>query len=84
MCRTKLRGSEYVTPLWDGEALLAANAGEVWRLDPERGEVLWHNRFAGMGRGLVSLASSRRPSATADTDLAAQTRRRQAAASAGV
>jgi outer membrane protein assembly factor BamB len=80
--RAELHSSDYVTVLWDGEALLAANAGEVWRLDPVRGTVLWHNELKGMGRGLVSLASSRRatPSA-ADADLVAEKRRRDAAAS---
>ena len=33
--RTQLHGSDYVTMLWDGEALFAANSGEVWRLDPQ-------------------------------------------------
>jgi outer membrane protein assembly factor BamB len=81
--RAELHSSDYVTVLWDGEALLAANAGEVWRLDPARGGVLWHNDLKGMGRGLVSLASSRRPTTTtADADLAAEKRRRDAAASA--
>ena len=81
--RAELHSSDYVTVLWDGEALLAANAGEVWRLDPARGDVLWRNELKGMGRGLVSLASSRRPMTTsADTDRAAEKRRRDAAASA--
>jgi outer membrane protein assembly factor BamB len=81
--RAGLRSSDYVTVLWDGEALLAANGGEVWRLDPARGDVLWHNELKGMGRGLVSLASSRGPaSTTAHTDLAAEKRRRDAASAA--
>ena len=50
-----------MTVLWDGEALLAANSGEVWRLDPETGDEIWHNRLQGLGRGLVSLASTRAP-----------------------
>jgi outer membrane protein assembly factor BamB len=80
--RAELLSSDHVTVLWDGTALLAANGGEVWRLDPERGHVIWHNELKGMGRGLVSLASSRLPSATADTTLAAQKRHRDAAAAA--
>lgn len=78
--RAKLRSADYVTVLWDGEALLAANAGEVWRLDPAHGHVLWHNELKGMGRGLVSLASSRRPGVAVDADRAAEKRRRDAAA----
>lgn len=80
--RVKLRSPDYVTVLFDGEALFAANSGEVWRLDPERGGVLWHNQFKGMGRGLVSMASSRRPTASGNADLAAEKRRRDAAAAA--
>jgi outer membrane protein assembly factor BamB len=83
--RAELRSGEYVTVLWDGEALLAANSGEVWRLDPVHGAVLWHSQLKGLGRGLVSLASSRQPSVGAPPDLAAQKHRRdaQAAAAAG-
>lgn len=82
MWRIELRSSDHVTVLWDGEALLAATGGEVWRLDPQRGHVLWHNELKGLGRGLVSLASSRHPTSTAETDLAAQKRRRDAEAAA--
>ena len=77
--RAELRSSDYVTVLWDGEALFAANAGEVWRLDPAHGNVLWHNELKGMGRGLVSLASARGASGTTDAGLAAEQRRRDAA-----
>lgn len=80
--RAQLRSSDHVTVLWDGEALLAANGGEVWRLDPASGEVVWHNELKGMGRGLVSLASGRRATTTAETDLALQKRRRDAQAAA--
>jgi len=84
--RTQLRGSDYVTVLWDGEALVAGNSGEVWRLDPRSGAVLWHNQLKGLGRGLVTLASSRRPSSAGDTESAALKRRRdqQAAAATAV
>ena len=83
--RVHLRSGDHVTVLWDGEALLAANGGEVWRLDPGSGQVVWHNELKGLARGLVSLASGRRATMTADADLAAQKRRRdaQAAGAAG-
>ena len=80
--RTELRSSDHVTVHWDGEALFASNAGEVWRLDPETGNAMWHNELKGLGRGLVSMASSRRASTTADADFAAQKRRRDAQAEA--
>lgn len=79
MWRANLRFRGYVTVFFDGEALLAANAGEVWRLDPLSGSVMWHNELRGMGRGLVSIASSRGPGATASNDLAAEKRRRDSA-----
>jgi outer membrane protein assembly factor BamB len=79
--RAKLRSSDYVTVLWNGEALFAANAGEMWRLDPEHGDILWHNELKGMGRGVVSLASSRlAQTSAADATLLAEKRRRDAAA----
>lgn len=80
--RAELRSRDYVAVLFDGEALLAANAGEVWRLDPQTGSVMWHNELKGMGRGIASIASSRRPAAAATIDLAAEKRRRDAAAAA--
>ena len=80
--RTDLRSGDYVTVLWDGEALIAGNSGEVWRLDPRNGQVMWRNELKGLGRALVSLASTRRPTANADTELADEKRRRDAAAAA--
>lgn len=80
--RTELRSSDYVSVFWDGESLFAANSGEVWRIDPETGNLLWHNELKGMGRGLVSLATSRHPNTSAGTDLAAEKRRRDAQAAA--
>jgi outer membrane protein assembly factor BamB len=80
--RAELRSGEYVTILWDGQALLAANAGEVWRLDPASGTVIWHSTLKGLGRGLVSLASSRQQSTSTPPDLALQKRNRDAHAAA--
>ena len=74
--RSELRSSDYVTVLWDGEALIAANAGEVWRLDPLTGAVIWHNDLKGFGRGMASLASSRNPTSSSDNASAAAKRRR--------
>ena len=79
--RTDLRSADFVSVLWDGKALFATNAGEIWRLDPTNGGVMWHNEMSGLGRGLVSLASSRHPNAS-DELLAAEKRRRDAAQAA--
>jgi hypothetical protein len=85
--RVDLSGSDFVTVHWDGEALIAANNGEVFRLDPLSGAPMWHNGLKGLGRGPVTLASSRAPSAGSGADGAAEKKRRDqrhaAAASAG-
>ena len=63
--RTKLRGmTSFVTVLWDGEFLVAATYGEVFGLDWRDGTITWHNKMKGLGLGIVSLASSRTPTAT--------------------
>ena len=83
--RTKLKGSDFVTVLWDGEALLAANGGEVFRLDPQSGTLIWQNPLKGLGRGVVSLASTRAPNPATATDFAQAKKKRdqqQAAAAA--
>jgi len=80
--RTELRSGDYVTVLWDGEALIAGNSGEIWRLDPRNGHAMWRNELKGLGRGLVSMTSTRLPGLTAQEDLSAEKRRRDAAAAA--
>jgi len=81
--RTKLKGYDFVTVLWDGQALVAANAGEVFALDPESGAILWNNKLKGLGMGVVSLASSRVPTDPNATVPGAATTRQRAQAAAG-
>ena len=78
--RTELHSGDYVTVHWDGESLFASNAGEVWRLDPKTGAIIWNNELKGLGRGIVSLASSRRPTQPSELDLSSEKRRRDAQA----
>ena len=80
--RTKLRTSDHVIVFWDGEALLAAAGGEVWKLDPAQGHVMWHSELKGLGRGIVSLATTRRASDSSAFAAIAEKRRRDAAAGA--
>jgi hypothetical protein len=54
----------------------------VWRLDARTGARIWHNELKGMGRGLVSLASSRAASATGVSVVGAEKKRRDAQAAA--
>ena len=82
MWRAELRSSEFVTVLWNGEALFAATSGEIWRLDPERGTAMWHNGLKGLGRGLMGLASNRQPSAAPMTEAVVEKQNRDAAAAA--
>ena len=82
--RTKLKGGDFVTVLWDGEKLFAANNGEVFRLDPASGTIIWENPMKGLRKGVVSLAVQRAatPSSSPYETIAAQKRREAAAAGA--
>ncbi len=75
--QTDLRGADFVNVLWDGASLFAAAYGEVWRLHPESGEVVWHNKLTGLGRGMISMASSRM-SGPASTEVAPAAAKRRA------
>ena len=82
--RTKLKSGDFVTVLWDGENLFAANYGEVFRLDPSSGALLWQNSMKGLRTGVVSLASSRaEPPARSPYETIAAQKKREAAAAAG-
>lgn len=70
--RANLRSAEYVTVSWDGSALFAANSGEVWRLDPATGSLIWHNKLKGLGRGLASVVSGAATVGVGDVNMAEQ------------
>ncbi|HVA58615.1 MAG: PQQ-binding-like beta-propeller repeat protein [Gemmatimonadaceae bacterium] len=78
--RVKLKGSSFVTVLWDGDGLFAASQGEVFRLDPNTGAVLWTNPMKGLGLGVVSLAAMRRPESHTSYETIAEQKHREAAA----
>ncbi len=80
--RTKLKGSSFVSVLWDGEALFAASQGEVFRLDPVTGATVWQNPMKGLGLGLVSFASTQRAEPSTPYETIAEQQRRQAAGAA--
>lgn len=71
----------FVNVFWDGEALFASSKGEVFRLDPRTGEILWHNKLKGLGTGFVTFATTRAPS-TSSAAIAAAEAARQASESA--
>jgi outer membrane protein assembly factor BamB len=80
--RTELAQKGYTSIMWDGEKLIATNAGEVYRLEPRYGEIMWRNELKGLGRGLVSLASGRRGADADSIDMAAFAEQAAAAAAA--
>src|SRR5688500_17868580 len=80
--RTKLKGSDFVHVVSDGNRLFAAVRGELFCLDGATGAVLWHNKLAGMGYGLASVLAGAQPGATNAGPLSEQRRRQQAAAHA--
>lgn len=81
--RAKLKGGDFVTVLWDGESLFAANSGEVFRLDPRSGAIVWQNQMKGLRTGVVSLASFRAKTQSTPYETIAEQKRREAASSGG-
>jgi outer membrane protein assembly factor BamB len=53
--RTRLKRSDFVNLVTDGDSIFAATSGEVFCLDGATGAVLWNNPMKGLGMGLVSL-----------------------------
>jgi len=55
--RSKLGGDFVNVTLQDGD-LYAAAKGELFCLDPATGKVRWQNALKGLGRGLITIATS--------------------------
>jgi outer membrane protein assembly factor BamB len=53
------KGTGYVTVLLDGDRLIVSVMGYTYCLNPRTGRELWFNELAGMGTGVVSIASVR-------------------------
>lgn len=53
----KLKGSDYVSVLVDGNRVLAGAQGEIFCLDAATGKTLWHDALKGYGWGLMSIAT---------------------------
>ncbi len=81
--RTKLKSGGFVNVLWDGEGLFAASGGEVFRLNPTDGGILWHDQMKGLGTGVVSLASLRAEQRSTGYETTAEQMRREAAGAGG-
>lgn len=76
----KLKGSEFVNVVTDGDLIYAGTRGEIYCLDPTTGSIRWHDNLKGLGWGLVAIcAGSGSPS---QTTLLAEKRRQEEAAKA--
>jgi len=78
--RTPLKGGDFVNVALDEGELYAATKGELFRLDPATGAVLWQNGLRGLGRDLLTIASSGAGGAAVIRE---KRRRDEAAAAAG-
>jgi outer membrane protein assembly factor BamB len=79
---THLKGYDFVNVVLHDGAVLATCYGEVFCLDPLTGDALWHNPLKGFGLGLATIAAERNPQEGNRVVLAAEQKRKQAAATA--
>jgi outer membrane protein assembly factor BamB len=74
--RTELKGSDFVNVVLQGGDLFAASRGELYRLNPATGDLIWGNTLPGLGWGIVTVAGG------AQAPAAAEKKRRDDAAAA--
>jgi outer membrane protein assembly factor BamB len=75
--RTDLTNSDFVNLTLDCGDLYAAAEGELYCLDPATGQIRWHNKLKGLGRGPIAIAQA----GSQQSLLAAEQRRQDEAAS---
>ncbi|HXS68278.1 MAG TPA: PQQ-binding-like beta-propeller repeat protein [Candidatus Polarisedimenticolia bacterium] len=51
----KLKVTEFVNVVLDGNNLYATTRGEIFCLDPQGGGIRWHNPLRGYGWGLITI-----------------------------
>jgi outer membrane protein assembly factor BamB len=56
--RAQLPGSDFVNLVVDRGELYASSRGEIFRLNPQSGAILWHNPMPGFGWGLMTIAGA--------------------------
>ena len=78
---THLKGSDFVNVVLQNGAILASCYGEIFCLDPLKGDALWHNPLKGFGRGLATIATEHKPG-TGNAPVLIEKQRQDAAASA--
>jgi hypothetical protein len=81
--RCSLKGSDFVNiAILDGD-LYASTKGEMFCLDPASGQIRWRNPLAGLGWGLVTIATPAGAGAVVMREKRRQEEQAAAAASAG-
>jgi outer membrane protein assembly factor BamB len=56
--RTELKGSDFVNVTVQDGDLFATSRGEVYRLNPTSGDIMWHNNLPGDGWGIATVAGA--------------------------
>jgi outer membrane protein assembly factor BamB len=56
--RVPLKGIDFVNVVLQDGDLFASTKGELFCLDPASGAIRWQNPLKGLGRGLVTIAST--------------------------
>lgn len=79
--RAKLKGSDFVNVVLEGDQILAATKGELFCIDAASGQVLWNNALRGLGLGVMTIATTNSPNGSVAPG-AEKTRLDAAAASA--
>jgi outer membrane protein assembly factor BamB len=54
----RLKGSDFVNVVLDGDVVLATTKGEVFCLEAATGILRWQNELPGLGWGLVTIATA--------------------------
>jgi len=78
---THLKGSDFVNVVLQNGAILASCCGEIFCLDPLKGDGLWHNPLKGFGTGLATITMEQIPG-TDSAPVLTEKHRRDAATSA--
>jgi outer membrane protein assembly factor BamB len=53
--RTEIASGDFVNLAQDSSCLYATAQGEIFCLDKNSGQILWHNKLKGLGTGLLSV-----------------------------
>jgi outer membrane protein assembly factor BamB len=79
----RLKGSDFVNLVLDGETILASCYGEIFCMDALTGKAMWHNPLKGFGLGLATIATKSNPVSGSTAVLSEKLRRDQQSADSG-